>query len=63
MFMVSLPTQRHAFHLVDPSILPLTTAFSALSLTLGSVLYFHGYHGGLESTIFGLFGVITCMFL
>jgi hypothetical protein len=63
MLLASLPTQRHAFHLVDPSILPLTTAFSALSLTLGSVLYFHGYHGGLESTIFGLFGVITCMFL
>jgi hypothetical protein len=56
-------TQRHAFHLVDPSVLPFITAISALSLTLGSVLYFHGYSGGLESTLFGLFGVLTCMFL
>jgi hypothetical protein len=61
--MFSLYTQRHAFHLVDPSILPFITSISALSLTLGSVLYFHGYNGGLESTLFGLCGVLTCMFL
>jgi heme/copper-type cytochrome/quinol oxidase subunit 3 len=24
---------------------------------------FHGYSGGLESTLFGLFGVLTCMFV
>jgi len=56
-------TQRHAFHLVDPSVLPFITSISALSLTLGSVLYFHGYNGGLESTLFGLCGVLTCMYL
>ena len=56
-------TQRHAYHLVDPSILPFLTSISALSLTLGSVLFFHGYTGGLESTLFGLFGVLSCMFL
>jgi hypothetical protein len=56
-------TQRHAFHLVDPSILPFLTSISSLSLTLGSVLYFHGYSGGLESTFFGLFGVLMCMFI
>jgi hypothetical protein len=49
--------QRHAFHLVDPSILPFITSISALVLTLSSVLYFHGYSFGLESTIIGLFGV------
>jgi len=43
--------------------LPFITAISALSLTLGSVLFFHGYSGGFESTLFGLFGVLTCMFL
>jgi hypothetical protein len=59
----SFSTQRHAFHLVDPSILPFLTSISALSLTLGSVLYFHGYVGGLESTFFGLCGVLTCMFI
>jgi len=61
--MFSRYTQRHGFHLVDPSILPLLTSMSALSLTLGSVLYFHGYSLGLESTFFGLFGVLLCMFL
>ena len=61
--MFSFYTQRHAFHLVDPSVLPFITSISALSLTLGSVLYFHVYSGGLESTFFGLFGVLTCMFI
>jgi hypothetical protein len=55
--------QRHAYHLVDPSILPFLTAISALSLTLGSVLYFHGYVGGFESTFFGFIGVLSCMFI
>jgi hypothetical protein len=63
MRLLSLYTQRHAFHLVDPSVLPFITAISALSLTLGGVLYFHGYSGGLESTVFGLCSVITCMFV
>jgi hypothetical protein len=56
-------TQRHAFHLVDPSVLPFMTSISALGLTLGSVLFFHGYSGGFESTLFGLVGVLLCMFL
>jgi hypothetical protein len=60
---LSFYTQRHAFHLVDPSIMPLVSALSSLCLTLGSVLYFHGYSGGLESTFIGLFGVLTCMFV
>lgn len=49
--------QRHAFHLVDPSVLPFITSISALVLTMSSVLYFHGYSGGLEATFLGLFGV------
>jgi len=61
--MFSFYTQRHAFHLVDPSILPLLTSIGALSLTLGSVLYFHGYTGGLEMTFFGLSSILLCMFL
>jgi len=61
--MFSFLTQRHAFHLVDPSILPFLTSISALCLTFGSVLFFHGYAGGIESTFFGLIGVLTCMFI
>jgi hypothetical protein len=59
----SFYTQRHAFHLVDPSVLPLLGGISALCLTLGSVLYFHGYSGGFESTLFGLISILVCMFL
>jgi len=59
----SLFAQRHAFHLVDPSGLPFLTSISALSLTTGSVLYFHGYSGGLEATFFGIFCVLICFFL
>ena len=38
--------QFHGFHLVDPSPWPLIAAFSALMLTFGGVMYFHGYVGG-----------------
>lgn len=58
---LSFYTQRHAFHLVDPSVMPFLSALSALTLTTGSVLYFHGYSFGLETTIFGFFSVITTM--
>jgi len=61
--MISFFTQRHAFHLVDPSVLPFLTALSALCLTMGSVLFFHGFIGGLESTFFGLLAVLACMFV
>jgi len=63
MFTSTLFAQRHAFHLVDPSALPFLTAISALSLTSGSLLYFHGYSGGLEATFFGIFCVILCFYL
>ena len=56
----TLFAQRHAFHLVDPSALPLLTSIGALCLTSGSVLYFHGYTFGLESTLFGFFCVLVC---
>jgi cytochrome c oxidase subunit III len=56
-------SQRHAFHLVDPSIMPLISSLSALTLTTGSVMFFHGYSLGLSTTLFGFFGVLTCMFL
>jgi hypothetical protein len=59
----SLYTQRHAFHLVDPSVMPFLSAISALVLTTGSVMYFHGYLFGIETTAFGFFSVIACMFL
>ena len=56
-------SQRHSFHLVDPSIMPLITALSVLTLTIGGVLYFHGFFFGDLTIIFGLISVLTCMFL
>jgi len=61
--LLSFYAQRHAFHLVDPSAMPLLTSISSLCLTSGSVLLFHGYSGGLEATVFGLFCVCLCFFI
>ena len=61
--MSSKYTQRHSYHLVDPSIMPFLTAISCLSLTIGGVLYFHGHIFGMQTLIFGLISVIICMFL
>lgn len=63
MFSLSFLTQRHAFHLVDPSIMPLLSSISALTLTTGSVLYFHGYAFGIQTTFFGFVCILTCMFV
>jgi len=59
--MISSYTQRHAFHLVDPSIMPLLSALCALTLTTGSVMFFHGYSFGLQTTLFGFFGILASM--
>jgi hypothetical protein len=55
--------QRHAFHLVDPSAMPLLTSFSALTLVTGGTMYFHGFIGGIEMVFFGILSVLLCMFL
>jgi hypothetical protein len=60
---LSAYSQRHAFHLVDPSVMPLLTSMSALTLTTGSVMYFHGYQLGFQTTLFGFFAVLTCMYV
>ena len=56
-------SQRHAFHLVDPSIMPLLTSLAALTTTIGGVMYFHGYLWGFQVQTFGILGIIFCMFL
>jgi hypothetical protein len=60
MFLYSQYAQRHAFHLVDPSAMPLLTSISAMTCAIGMVMYFHGYTGGIETFSFGTFSVITC---
>jgi len=54
--------QRHAFHLVDPSAMPLLMALSAFVLVTGGAMYFHGFIGGIETVFFGVFSVLSCMF-
>ena len=54
--------QKHSFHLVDPSPWPIISAFSALMLTFGGVLYMHGYSGGFFLLQFGFVMVLFMMF-
>lgn len=56
----SLYAQRHAFHLVDPSAMPLLTSMSAMTSAVGMVMYFHGYTGGFETVSFGVFSLVVC---
>jgi cytochrome c oxidase subunit 3 len=56
-------SQRHGFHLVDPSPCPLISSIAALATTTGGVMYFHGYSGGLFFMFSGLFMVLVSMFV
>ena len=53
--------QTHGFHLVDPSPWPLISAFGALMLTFGGVLYMHGYAGGASLVSYGLCMILFMM--
>lgn len=63
MFLKSFFTQRHAFHLVDVSIMPLVTSVSAMTTTIGGVLFFHGFTVGYSTLVVGFFSLLICMFL
>jgi len=39
-------TQKHPFHLVDPSPWPLVASISLLTITSSGVMYIHGFNGG-----------------
>lgn len=54
---------RHSFHLVDPSPWPFVAAMSALMLTVGGVLYMHGYSGGAFLWKFGFHMILFVMFV
>jgi len=53
---------KHGFHLVVPSPWPLISAFSALMLTFGAVLFMHGYSNGNFLVKFGFIMIIFSMF-
>jgi cytochrome c oxidase subunit 3 len=51
-------TQKHPFHLVDPSPWPLTSSLGCLFLTFGMAMYFHNYSGNFFLILTGLFLII-----
>lgn len=56
-------TQKHPFHLVDPSPWPLVSATAAFSATSGGVLFMHGYSGGGAFLTFGIVFLVSTMFI
>jgi len=54
-------SQRHGFHLVDPSPWPLASAFAAFTSAIGAVMYFHSHKGGEFMMFFGLILTFSCM--
>ena len=54
--------QKHSFHLVDVSPWPIISAFSALMLTFGGVMYMHGYSGGSFLVRLGFCMILFMMF-
>jgi cytochrome c oxidase subunit 3 len=56
-------SQRHGFHIVDPSPWPLFISISVLFLTFGGVMYMHGYKWGKLLFALGLFLVVIVMAL
>lgn len=59
--MAAKTLQRHPFHLVDPSPWPIFSSVAALTLTVGMVMYMHGYTGGGLMVCTGLSMVIYSM--
>lgn len=53
-------SQKHPFHIVDPSPWPILTAFSVFIFLTGSAAFFHFYDKGLVLFRIGLFLVIAC---
>lgn len=56
-------TQKHPFHLVDPSPWPLVSSTAAFGATSGGVLQMHGQTGGGSFLTFSLLFLVTSMFI
>jgi cytochrome c oxidase subunit 3 len=55
-------TQRHPYHLVDPSPWPFVAAFGCFFLTFGLVMFFHGYIGSTNMFFTGFLTIIYVMY-
>ena len=54
-------TQKHPFHIVDPSPWPLIASMGAFFMLFGFTMYFHFYNNGLFLDIFGLILLVSTM--
>lgn len=61
LFMVS--SQRHSYHLVDPSPWPISGSLGALATTVGGVMYMHSFTGGATLLSLGLIFILYTMFV
>ncbi|XXG85505.1 hypothetical protein AAC387_Pa11g0570 [Persea americana] len=48
-----IESQRHSYHLVDPSPWPISGSLGALATTVGGVMYMHPFQGGCNTSQFG----------
>ena len=55
--------QKHPFHLVDASGMPLFASIGAFSSTMGGVAFFHGYSDGGYALAIGQLILLYSMFL
>lgn len=56
-------SQKHPFHLVDPSPWPLTGATAGFTMTTGAVMYMHGYSGGGSLYLLGFGLLLATMYV
>jgi cytochrome c oxidase subunit 3 len=54
-------SQKHPFHLVDPSPWPLLGSLGALASTIGGVMYMHSFTGGGTLLCLGLGMILYTM--
>nr|UPI48975.1 cytochrome c oxidase subunit 3 [Balanophora reflexa] len=56
-------SQRHSYHLVDPSPWPILSSLGALATTLGCVMYMHSFKGGKILINLGFIFILYTIFL
>nr|GMD79486.1 cytochrome C oxidase subunit 3 [Ipomoea batatas] len=58
-----IESQRHSYHLVDPSPWPISGSLGALATIVGGVMYMHSFQGGATLLSFGLIFILYTMFV
>ena len=58
-----IESQRHSYHLVDPSPWPISGSFGALATTVGGVMYMHSFQGGATLLSLGIIFILYTMFV